>query len=147
MQNRYHRQFIKYALCTFIAMAIPLPRLALAATSAKEPAFYENGRYVPSFMAELNHFLRDYRTGDVHPIAPAFFDQLHTLQGLVGSPGEFHVISGYRSTKTNQMLHAYSDGMASHGMDAGGLGYYPGSDFIHIDTSRVRLWGQPEKTA
>lgn len=185
MQNPSRRQFIKYGLCTFVAMAVPLPKLALAATSTKELAFYnlhtgeklrlafyENGRYVPSAMQALNHFLRDYRTGDVHPIDPALFDQLHTLQGLVESPGEFHVISGYRSPQTNQMLHAHSDGVASHSMhlegramdirlpgkdlsalhnaalsmNAGGVGYYHGSDFIHIDTGRVRRWGQPEKT-
>jgi uncharacterized protein YcbK (DUF882 family) len=178
MQSFSRRQFIKLGLCS--AAALSLPRMAFAAASAKELAFYnlhtgeklrlafyENGRYVPSAMQALNHFLRDYRTSDVHPIDTALFDQLHTLQHLVETPGEFHVISGYRSPKTNEMLHSHSDGVANHSMhlegramdirlpgkdlsllhkaalsmNAGGVGYYPGSDFIHIDTGRQRHWG------
>ena len=184
MHRFSRRTFIKIGLCA--AASLSAPRLAFANTSIKELAsakelsfynlhtderlrlaFYENGRYVPSAMAELNHFLRDYRSGDVYPIDPALFEQLHTLQGLVETPGEFHVISGYRSPKTNKMLHAHSDGVANHSMhlegraidirlpgkdlgllhkaalsmNAGGVGFYPGSDFIHLDTGRVRHWG------
>lgn len=157
-----------------------MPRLAFAALPAKELAFYnlhtneklrlvyaEHGQYIPQAMAELNQFLRDYRTGDVHSIDPLLFDQLHALQQRVETPGAFHVISGYRSSKTNQLLHQHSNGVASQSlhlqgkaidirlpgkdlsmlhkaalnMQAGGVGYYPGSDFIHLDTGRVRGWG------
>jgi uncharacterized protein YcbK (DUF882 family) len=179
MQYLSRRQFLKLSLGAAASMAM-MPRLAWATVPVKELAFYnlhtgeklrlafyENGRYLPSAMQALNHFLRDYRTGDVHPMDPALFEQLHTLQRLAETPGEFHVISGYRSPQTNQMLHAHSDGVASHslhlegraidirlpgkdlallhkaalGMNAGGVGYYPGSEFVHIDTGRVRHWG------
>lgn len=178
MQDVSRRQFIKIGMCATVCVA--MPSFSYAAISTKElsfynlhtdeklsVSFYENGRYVPSAMAALNHFLRDYRTGDIHEIDPRLFDQLHTLQSLVDKPGAYHVISGYRSPRTNQMLHANSEGVANHSlhmegqaidirlpgkdlaqlhkgalsMHAGGVGYYPGSDFVHIDTGRVRHWG------
>jgi uncharacterized protein YcbK (DUF882 family) len=118
-------------------------------------------------MDALNHFLRDHRTGDAHPIDPTLFDQLYALQHQMEATAPFHVISGYRAPQTNQMLHAHSDGVARRSlhmdgraidirlpgrdlanlhkaalaMQAGGVGYYPSSDFIHLDTGRVRQWG------
>lgn len=178
MQYFSRRQFIKGVCAAAVVLHAPFP--AWSAVQAKELAFYnlhtdeklriafyENGKYVPSAMAALNHFLRDYRTGDVHTINPALFDQLHALQSMVETPGAFHVISGYRSPKTNQVLHEHSGGVASKSlhmqgcamdirlpgkdlallhkaaldMHAGGVGYYPDSNFIHVDTGRVRHWG------
>lgn len=178
MDSFSRRQFIGFGLCA--AASAMLPRSLWAAAPEKQLAFYnlhtgesvklaycENGNYVPSAIQELNHFLRDYRTGDTHDIDPALYDQLYALQNLVETPGSYHVISGYRSPKTNQMLHANSEGVASHSlhmegraidirlpgrdlaqlhkaalsMQAGGVGYYPGSDFVHLDTGRVRRWG------
>jgi uncharacterized protein YcbK (DUF882 family) len=182
MQYLSRRKFLKYGLCTIAAAAIPFPRLALATVPAKELAFYnlhtgeklriafcEQGRYVPSAMTAINELLRDYRTGDVHTIDPALLEQLHSLQQIVQTPGPFHVISGYRSPKTNESMHAHSNGVANNSMhiqgraidirlpgkdlihlhnaalsmQAGGVGYYPASDFIHIDTGHVRRWEQP----
>jgi uncharacterized protein YcbK (DUF882 family) len=179
MKDFSRREFVKLGLCAGTALVLP-SRLALASVPAKELAFYnlhteeklriafyENGRYVPSALAELNHLLRDYRTGDVHPIDPALFDQLHRLQGLVETPGAFHVISGFRSPQTNQALHDHSNGVAKNSlhlqgqaidirlpgkdlaylhnaalsMQTGGVGYYPSSNFVHLDTGRVRHWG------
>lgn len=178
MEPLSRRQFIKYGLCAVTAMAVP--RLGWAAAPARELSFhhlhtgeklslayYEHGKYVPSAMQELESFLRDWRTGDAHPVDPALFDQLYALQQRVETPGAYQVICGYRSPKTNQLLHAHSDGVASHSlhlegraidvslpgkdlallhkaaldMQAGGVGYYPASDFIHLDTGRVRHWG------
>jgi uncharacterized protein YcbK (DUF882 family) len=94
-------------------------------------------------------------------------DQLHTLQHLMESNETFHIISGYRSPQTNAALRAESSGVAKHslhmegkaidirlpgrdlsllrkaalGMNAGGVGYYPEHDFVHLDTGRVRHWG------
>ena len=177
MEHFSRREIIKIGLC--VAASAAVPRLAWAGIPAKKLSFYnlhtaeelsltysENGKYIPSAMQELNHFLRDYRTGDVHAMDPALFDQLHALQRRVEAPGAFHVISGYRSPKTNQMLHANSEGVAKHSMhmegraidiclpgkdlnllhnaaltlNAGGVGYYPNS-FIHLDTGRIRHWG------
>ena len=178
MPDFSRRSFIKLALCAGAYVATP--RLALADRAPRALSFYnlhtgeslklaysENGSYIPSAMEALNHFMRDYRTGDVHPIDPSLFDQLYALQRRVGTPSAYHVISGYRSPKTNQMLHTHSDGVANHSMhlegraidirlegtdlailhkaalsmNAGGVGYYPASDFIHLDTGRVRQWG------
>lgn len=131
-------------------------------------AYWENGAYVPGAMAEIKHVLRDHRSNETHDIDPRLLDQLHQLNGLVGAAAPYQIISGYRSPATNAMLHANSDGVASHSlhmegraidirmdgvdlarlhdaalsMQAGGVGYYPspGSNFIHVDTGRVRRW-------
>ncbi|MFZ4541472.1 MAG: DUF882 domain-containing protein [Rickettsiales bacterium] len=178
MPDFSRRQFLKLGLC--VAAAGALPRVAFAETPARVLSFYnlhtseslriayhEFGAYVPSAMDALNHFLRDYRTGDAHPIDQALFDQLYALQHQMETTAPFHVISGYRAPQTNQMLHANSDGVARRSlhmdgraidirlpgrdlanlhkaalaMQAGGVGYYPSSDFIHLDTGRVRQWG------
>ncbi len=129
-------------------------------------AYFEYGQYQPDALAELNHFMRDWRTGAVHEIAPGLLDQLYALQAKVETPGAFNIICGYRSPATNEMLHEHSDGVAKHSLHmegramdlslpgsdlahlhaaadslrAGGVGYYPASDFIHMDTGRVRYW-------
>jgi uncharacterized protein YcbK (DUF882 family) len=130
-------------------------------------AYWEGGGYVPDALAAVNHVLRDFRTGDVHPIDPRLLDLLQTLSAQVETGGPFQVISGYRSPATNAMLHAHSDGVAKsslhmqgmaidirladvaldrlHGaalaLGRGGVGYYPESDFVHVDVGRVRRWG------
>ncbi|HLE65999.1 MAG TPA: DUF882 domain-containing protein, partial [Burkholderiales bacterium] len=109
---------------------------------------------------------RDFRTGETHPIDPRLLDTLNVLCALCGG-GVFEVISGYRSPKTNAMLRGAGGGVAEHSLhvegraidlrltgfrtarlrDAaialgrGGVGYYPKSDFVHLDTGRVRNWG------
>ncbi|HWA60993.1 MAG TPA: DUF882 domain-containing protein [Caulobacteraceae bacterium] len=131
-----------------------------------EVAYWENGTYVPGALAEVNHVLRDFRTGDVHPIEPGLLDLLVLLQGRVEKAERFQVISGYRSPLTNAVLHERSHQVASgslhmqgkaidirlpgveltHLRDAalslavGGVGYYPTSDFVHVDVGRVRRW-------
>lgn len=129
--------------------------------------YRENGRYLPDALAELNHVLRDHRTGDVYDMDPALFDILVDIADAVGNPGSrFNIISGYRSPKTNAMLASNSGGVArkslhmqglaidvsldgtelGHLRDAGkalkrgGVGYYPKSGFVHLDTGRVRSW-------
>lgn len=124
------------------------------------------GRYVPDALASIDHILRDFRTSDVHPIDPALLDLLHALTSATGSSRPYEVISGYRSPLTNQQLRARSDGVASgslhmkgqaidirvgdvrlaalrdaaRGLRRGGVGYYAASDFVHVDTGRVRTW-------
>jgi len=129
-------------------------------------AYWENGSYVPDAMAAINRVMRDHRSGEAHAIDPRLLDQLHDLNGVVGASAPYQIISGYRSPTTNAALHANSDGVATRslhmdgraidirvggvdltrlrdaalGMRAGGVGYYPDSDFIHVDTGRVRRW-------
>lgn len=142
-------------------------RFAHTHTGEKLAITYTAGdRYVPSALTEINRFLRDFRTGDVHPIDPQLLDQLHMLAVLTASPAPFEVISGYRSPATNSGLRARSGGVATHSLHldgraidirlpdvaladlhqaavslrAGGVGFYPGSNFVHVDTGRVRRW-------
>lgn len=129
-------------------------------------AYWERGAYLPDALTAVDKVLRDFRTGEVHAIEPRLLDVLVSLSGKVGNRGAFQVISGYRSPATNAALHAQSDGVASHSLhmegkaidirlagvelthlrDAaldlclGGVGYYPTSDFVHVDVGRVRRW-------
>jgi uncharacterized protein YcbK (DUF882 family) len=128
--------------------------------------YFEAGEYVPSALDAVNRVLRDFRTGDVHPIAPGLLDLVTALQGRLDSRQTVQVISGYRSPRTNAALHANSEGVASHslhmvgeamdlripgveladlrdaalGLRRGGVGFYPASDFVHVDVGRVRRW-------
>lgn len=123
--------------------------------------------YLPHALAALNRFLRDHYSGDVGTIDPALFDQLYRVQQMVASTRPFEVISGFRCEATNRTLRATRGGgvatrslhMEGRAIDirvsgvaltdlrdaavslrAGGVGFYPGSQFVHIDTGRVRRW-------
>jgi uncharacterized protein YcbK (DUF882 family) len=128
--------------------------------------YSEGGQYVAPELTRINWLLRDFRTGDVHPIDPALLDILADLRTLADRDEAYEVISGYRSPKTNADLHRRSSGVAEHslhlagraidvrlpgfptgrlhelalGMKRGGVGFYPGSDFVHLDNGRVRHW-------
>lgn len=128
--------------------------------------YYQAGCYQRATLARVNHFLRDFRTSEVHPIDPGVLDILFTLRTRAARDEPFHVISGYRSPQTNAMLRRRSMGVAQHSlhmegkaidvrlpgfstrglqeialtMRRGGVGYYPKSDFVHLDTGRVRFW-------
>ena len=159
------------ALFATPALADPSPRRValhnLHTGEALDTVYWQGGAFVPDALAAVNHVLRDFRTGDVHPIDPRLVDLLRTLSSQVGTTRPFQVISGYRSPAPNAMLHAHSDGVATgslhmQGMaidirladvdldqlhraalslSAGGVGYYPSSDFVHVDVGRVRRWG------
>jgi len=128
--------------------------------------YWADGGYLKEGLKEINHLLRDHRTGDRHRMDPALLDLLHAVQQKIGCSGEFHVISGYRSPKTNRMLHNKSSGVAKRSLHmdgkaidirlsgcdikqlhraakslkVGGVGLYTGSNFVHVDTGRVRYW-------
>ena len=123
-------------------------------------------RYDPKTLNRLNEFLRDHRTGQVHPIDPALLDILNAVSSLTHSRGTFQVICGYRSPQTNSMLHRTSTGVVENSLHTvgkaidvrlndvstkalqragialqkGGVGYYRQSDFVHLDTGRFRVW-------
>jgi uncharacterized protein YcbK (DUF882 family) len=123
--------------------------------------------YIPEALDQLDHFLRDHRTGDVHHYDPRLFDLLNDLTASVGRAGaELQVICGYRTPWSNEFLRTHTAGVAEHSLhmeaeaidirlpglktsafrDAalalhrGGVGYYAKSDFIHVDVGRVRRW-------
>jgi uncharacterized protein YcbK (DUF882 family) len=129
--------------------------------------YWRNGVYDKGALRDIDHVLRDARTGDVAPMDPNLLDLLAELHRRAGSRKAFQVISGYRSPKTNAMLASASGGgvakrslhmdakaidirlhdvalsdlrQAALGMKAGGVGYYKKSDFVHVDTGRVRQW-------
>lgn len=122
--------------------------------------------YLPDALDAVNHLLRDFRTGDVHPIDPGLLDLLHQVARSLDTGKAFEVISGYRSPKTNAALRKRSEGVAARSLHMvgqaidirvagvplislrsaafdlrrGGVGYYPASNFVHVDTGRVRHW-------
>eukprot|EP01155_Anaeramoeba_flamelloides_P049246 Anaeramoba_flamelloidesc41464_g1_i10.p2 GENE.c41464_g1_i10~~c41464_g1_i10.p2 ORF type:complete len:197 (+),score=11.64 c41464_g1_i10:122-712(+) len=129
--------------------------------------YWAEGQYVSASLADINHLLRDFRTGEVHPIDPKLLDLLHRLQQHTGNANPFQIISGYRSPKTNAQLRSASGGVAKKSLHmqgraldirlpgtplkelhrlaceakVGGVGLYTGSNFVHVDTGRVRYWG------
>jgi uncharacterized protein YcbK (DUF882 family) len=130
--------------------------------------YARNGVYVPSALEEINHFLFDFRTGDNAEIDPQLLDLIYDVREALGSDGTYQVISAYRSPTTNEMLRGRSQnsGVARNSqhllgkaidvrlegirtttlrdtalaMKRGGVGYYEGSDFVHMDTGRPRSW-------
>ncbi len=143
-------------------------RLYHTHTGEKLEVVYKRlGRYIPTALEEINRLCRDHRSGEIYAIDPGLLDQLHTLQSATtGRDGCFEIISAYRSPKTNNMLRRTGNGVAKRSlhmlgkaidvrltdyrlsrlhraalaMKAGGVGYYPKSGFIHLDTGRARAW-------
>lgn len=123
-------------------------------------------KYLPDAFDQINVVLRDFRSGDVFPIDPRVIDIIHAVHEMAGLDGAYEVLSGYRSPKTNAMLRRVSTGVAKRslhmsgqaidvrlpgfstqqlkklavGLEAGGVGYYASSDFVHMDTGEVRSW-------
>ena len=137
-------------------------------TGERIDVVYRHGdAYIPDALAKLDFFLRDHRTGDVRHFDPRLYDILSDLTAAVGRPGgEIDIVCGYRTASTNESLRAHTAGVAKNslhiqadaidlrmpGIDTlklrsaalalarGGVGYYPHSDFIHVDVGRVRQW-------
>ncbi len=128
--------------------------------------FWAEGKFVPEALVDINKLLRDHRNNAVAPIDPGLLFVLDKLSAALGSRDVIHVISGYRSPESNYLLAARSDGVAKHSLHTegraidvripgrdladlhkaalklkvGGVGYYPDSRFVHLDTGRVRHW-------
>lgn len=123
-------------------------------------------RYLPEAFEHLNYVMRDFRTGAVFPMDPRAVDIIATLQDRAGDGAPLEVLSGYRSPQTNTMLRHVSTGVARNSLHMygqaidfrmpdlstsrvrqmavslkrGGVGYYPDSDFVHVDTGKIRSW-------
>jgi len=123
-------------------------------------------QYLPEAFERLNYFLRDFRTGDAFPMDPRVIDILSLVQDGTGKSTPLEILSGYRSPKTNAMLRRVGNGVArnsyhmygqavdirmpgystsklsrvARGLRAGGVGYYPKSHFVHVDTGDIRSW-------
>ncbi len=131
-----------------------------------DAVYFENGKYVPDALAQAMRVLRDWRNGAEHVMDPRLFDVLHAIHTKLDAKVPFQIISGYRSPETNAMMHARSSGVASNSqhmqgkasdirlqgvelanlhkaalsLRAGGVGFYPVSDFVHVDVASVRTW-------
>lgn len=130
-------------------------------------AYWVEDRYVPESLAEINRILRDHRTNEVAVIDTRLLDLLHRVSATVESSRPFEIISAYRSPLSNKTLAETSKGVAKHSLHmegkaidvrlpnialanlrraalklkGGGVGYYPSSNFVHLDVGRVRTWG------
>ena len=128
--------------------------------------YFQDGEYRIGELTRINELLRDFRTGEVHSIDTGVLDILADLRVLADRDEPYEVISGYRSPQTNAALRRQSSGVAEHsmhlegraidlrlpgfstrklrelalGMGRGGVGFYPQTDFVHLDNGRVRYW-------
>lgn len=177
------RDVIKIGLLTTIAAALspvkaveaivrglpPTRRLSFFNTHTGEKlavCYCRQGDYCSDALSEINHIMRDHRTGETRDIRPRLLDILYSLAKRVDPCEPYHIISGYRSPVTNAVLRKKSKGVARRSfhtlgmaidiripgfgskglhaealkLSAGGVGYYPESDFIHLDCGPVRHW-------
>lgn len=147
----------------------PERRLAFYNTHTGESldtVYWADGSYVDSGLEAINRVLRDHRAEEIHTMSTDLLDLLFVLQTRTGVHKPFDVISGYRSPTSNAALRKRSNGVAKRSYhmqgkaidirlpgcdlrklyqaalsaEAGGVGFYPGSDFIHVDTGPVRSW-------
>ncbi|MES3025640.1 MAG: DUF882 domain-containing protein [Pseudomonadota bacterium] len=128
--------------------------------------FWAEGQFVPDALKDINHLLRDHRNNKIAPMDPQLLVLLERVSAKFGNDNLVHIISGYRSPESNQLLAERSNGVARHSMHlegkaidvrmpgralasvhkaalsarAGGVGYYPDSQFVHLDTGRLRNW-------
>jgi uncharacterized protein YcbK (DUF882 family) len=128
--------------------------------------YWVQGNYIKDSLGEINHILRDYRTNEIKTIDTRLLNLLFAIRNELETQQPFEVISGYRSPETNAFLRAHSSGVAEHSLHlvgkaidirtpgrdlrvlqktavalkGGGVGYYPKSDFVHVDVGRVRYW-------
>lgn len=137
-------------------------------TSERIDIMYRQGSvYLPGALTQLSHFLRDHRTNAVKAYDPSEFDLLHDLMARLGKPdGAVDIVCGYRSQWSNQYLRDHTVGVALHSqhlvakaidirvpgvstervreaalsLHRGGVGYYPESNFVHLDVGPVRQW-------
>jgi uncharacterized protein YcbK (DUF882 family) len=175
--NQFSKIRLSAGLILLIVLALPVCTVADSGdrilsfynthTHERLTVIYKNGnRYKPEALKKISYILRDHRSGDIYPMDPKLVDFVYDLLTKVNNHGEVHIISGYRSPKTNAKLRKKSKGVArgsmhmkgkaldfrlpgtdtavlkdtARAMKLGGVGYYSKSDFIQVDTGRVRNW-------
>ncbi len=132
-----------------------------------QTCYFDGKNFVNTELDKVNHICRDFRRNEIHPMDRRLLVQISEIQRLLATDAEVQIISGYRSPATNESLRAHGHkGVARKSlhmqgraidirlsgidiakvhkaalqMKAGGVGYYPGSRFVHIDTGAVRSW-------
>ena len=172
------RKFMELGAFTTLALTAG-PKTLLAGTNQRVVRLYEthrqetltaeywrDGWYNPDVLAQLSHFVRDWRTDETTDVDPGLLDILFALQRSFGADEPLHIVCGYRSPTTNAQLRRRNRRVARNSyhitgqacdirlpgkgtgalreqavaLEAGGVGYYPRSGFIHVDTGPVRTW-------
>ncbi|UCG66193.1 MAG: DUF882 domain-containing protein [Deltaproteobacteria bacterium] len=157
------------AFPAFRDLQAPVRSLALHNTHTDESlqvTYWAHGRYSPNALAKINHIMRDHRTGDIKAIDTRLLDLVFSIVQNLKFPHPIHIISGYRCPRTNAMLHRRGAGTAKNSLHqygkavdvhlpcvglsvlyrvardlkGGGVGYYPRSNFVHVDVGPVRYW-------
>jgi uncharacterized protein YcbK (DUF882 family) len=157
------------AACSVARSAPAASRLKLYHIHTAESldvTYRERGVPIPSALTEINHLLRDFRNGSEVDIDIALLDGLSALYDRFGQRGHYEIISGFRSPRTNAALRRVTTGVAENSLhmygqaadvrligttltdlrdaalelEIGGVGFYPDSNFVHIDMGRVRRW-------
>jgi uncharacterized protein YcbK (DUF882 family) len=129
--------------------------------------YWIEGEYIPEVMKEINHFMRDVRTGTTRAIDPRTIDIIAATHRMLDVSEPYMMLSGYRSPATNAALRARSRGVARDSLHmrgqaadlrlrsrtvsqmaraaeacaSGGVGRYSRSNFVHMDCGPVRTWG------
>ena len=175
------RDLLALGLVTAASTIFPLKARAVSEkiSSQKELFFYnvytkenintvywKDGMYLPDELARINHIFRDIRSGKEREININLLDLLFKVKEQLKSEDPFHVMSGYRTPKSNAMLRKRKKGVAKNSLhmygkavdisipgyslrgirkaamklQAGGVGYYPRSKFLHLDVGEVRYW-------
>ena len=174
------RRFLKIGAIAAAAGLLPFPvvqahgfsptrSLYLYSPNTKESfdgVYYADGKYLRDALDEINHIMRDHRTGDIHWIDPDLLDVLFVLSKKTRSASPLNIISGYRCPATNAWLRRRSKNVARKSLHiagqaadirvpgvqtaslkkmavnirGGGVGYYPRSGFVHVDTGPIRYW-------
>ena len=181
------RRFLKLSICAGITFLSPInvfssipdfnareKSLSLYNPTTRETVstiYWINGHYVPDALADINHIMRDHRTNEVKPIDRGLLNMMHTLKRKLDCDNPFHVISGYRCRKTNELLrrrgrkaarnsfHLTGEAVdirlpdcqlsalrtAALEIKGGGVGYNPYENFVHIDVGPIRYWSYKRK--
>ena len=176
------RQFLKMGAAVLLTTLSPIPSFAVKNigrnernslsffnTHTKEAlrtSYRSHGRLIPNSLDRINYILRDHRTGEIKPIDVALLDLLHDIVWKIEPYAPIHIISGYRSPRTNAALRRVTSGVALNSFHmkgraidiripgcrtrvlrqmamerkVGGVGYYAKSDFVHLDTGPIRDW-------
>ena len=176
------RRFCKIGIQAALCSLFPTSAISSLGPSAKDKrhlslfnmhtgqdldvCYYAHGRHQPEALKKINYILRDHRTQEIKPIHKGLLELLHSISAKVGSSNRIHIISGYRSPKTNAELRKKSSRVVKNSLHmkgqaadiripncetswlrdvciqlkAGGVGYYRKSDFVHVDIGRIRQW-------
>ncbi|MFZ1202384.1 MAG: DUF882 domain-containing protein [Desulfobacterales bacterium] len=181
------RRFIKMTLFSGLAVFVPFPAVAAIPAIAPQDrslalfnpvtnetvstTYWYNGQYIPKALEKIDFIMRDHRTGEVKSIDLGLVNLLHTIKTHLNLDEPFHVVSGYRCRKSNDLLrqsgrkaarnsyhlkgqaadirlpdvHLASLLKVAKVIKGGGVGYYPRDNFVHVDVGPVRYWSPKSK--